>query len=59
MTAFFYGSEKCLTVYRNFMRGAIPPLPSTPSWCGAQFKKHRDNFTLYLCRSQAVQLYSD
>jgi hypothetical protein len=21
------------------MRGAIPPLPNTPSWCGAQLKK--------------------
>jgi len=30
------------------MRGLIPPLPNTPSWHGAQFKKknHRDNFTL-------------
>jgi hypothetical protein len=27
------------------MRGAIPPLPNTPSLCGAQLKKHRDNFT--------------
>jgi hypothetical protein len=27
------------------MRGAIPPLPNTPSWRGAQLK-HRDNFTL-------------
>jgi hypothetical protein len=27
------------------MRGAIPPFPNTPSWCGAQLK-HRDNFTL-------------
>jgi hypothetical protein len=26
------------------MNGAIPPLPSTPSWRGAQLK-HRDNFT--------------
>jgi hypothetical protein len=26
------------------MRGAIPPLPSMPSWRGAQLK-HRDNFT--------------
>jgi hypothetical protein len=26
------------------MRGAIPPLPNTPSWHGAQLK-HRDNFT--------------
>jgi hypothetical protein len=29
------------------MSGAIPPLPNTPSWRGAQFK-HRDNFTFYL-----------
>jgi hypothetical protein len=26
------------------MRGAIPPLPNTPSWRGAQLKKHRDGF---------------
>jgi hypothetical protein len=26
------------------MSEAIPPLPNTPSWCGAQLK-HRDNFT--------------
>jgi hypothetical protein len=27
------------------MRGVIPPLPNTPSWRGAQFKKkHRDIF---------------
>jgi hypothetical protein len=26
------------------MREAIPPLPNTPSWRGAQLK-HRDNFT--------------
>jgi hypothetical protein len=29
------------------MNGAIPPLPNTPSWRGAQLK-HRDNFTLTL-----------
>jgi hypothetical protein len=28
------------------MLGAIPPLPNTPSWRGAQLKqKHRDNLT--------------
>jgi hypothetical protein len=28
------------------MREAIPPLPNTPSWRGAQLiKKYRDNFT--------------
>jgi hypothetical protein len=26
------------------MSGAIPPLPNTPSWHGAQLK-HRENFT--------------
>jgi hypothetical protein len=25
------------------MDGAIPPLPNTTSWLGAQLKKHRDN----------------
>jgi hypothetical protein len=29
------------------MRGAILPLPNTPSWSGAQLK-HRDNFTFTL-----------
>jgi hypothetical protein len=30
------------------MRGAIPPLPNTPSWRGTLWKKrHRDNFTLF------------
>jgi hypothetical protein len=24
---------------------AIPPLPNTPSWRGAQLRKYRDNFT--------------
>jgi hypothetical protein len=28
------------------MSGAIPPLPNTPSWCGARFKKRRDSFAL-------------
>jgi hypothetical protein len=27
------------------MSGVILLLPNTPSWRGAQFKKHRDNFT--------------
>jgi hypothetical protein len=27
------------------MSGAVPPLPNTPSWRGAQLKKRRDNFT--------------
>jgi hypothetical protein len=30
---------------RSRMCGATPPLPNTPSWCGAQLK-HRDNFIL-------------
>jgi hypothetical protein len=29
------------------MRGAIPPLPNMPSWCGAQFKKKAQG--LYFC----------
>jgi hypothetical protein len=33
-----------LLVSRLRMHGAIPPLPNTPSWRGAQLK-HRDNFT--------------
>jgi hypothetical protein len=28
------------------MRGAIPPLPNTPSWRGAQFKKEGTGTTL-------------
>jgi len=28
------------------MSGAIPPLPSTPSWRGAQLK-HGENFTFF------------
>jgi hypothetical protein len=32
------------------MNGAIPPLPNTPSWRGAQLK-HRDNFTFIICCS--------
>jgi hypothetical protein len=30
------------------MRGAIPPLPNTPSWRGAQLK-HRGSFTFTSC----------
>jgi hypothetical protein len=30
------------------MGGAVPPLPNTPSWRGAQLGEHRDNFTFYL-----------
>jgi hypothetical protein len=31
------------------MRGAVPLLPDSPSWLGAQLKeKHRDNFT-FIC----------
>jgi uncharacterized membrane protein YozB (DUF420 family) len=28
------------------MRGAISPFPITPSWRGAQLKKHKDNITI-------------
>jgi hypothetical protein len=34
-------------VPRSSMRGAVPPLPNTPSWHGAHLK-HRDNFTFTL-----------
>jgi hypothetical protein len=34
------------------MSGAIPPLPNTPSWRGAQLK-HRDLFTFYLLMKSA------
>jgi hypothetical protein len=30
------------------MRGSVPPLPSTPSWRGAQFKKTQAQFYFYL-----------
>jgi hypothetical protein len=32
------------SVPRSRMRGAIPPLPNTPSWRGAHLK-HKDNYT--------------
>jgi hypothetical protein len=35
------------------MRGAIFPLPNTPSWRGAQLK-HRDNFTFTFTRCNGV-----
>jgi hypothetical protein len=31
------------------MRGAITPLPYTPSWRGAQFKTPQGQIYLYLC----------
>jgi hypothetical protein len=38
------------------MRGAIPPLPNTPSWRGAQLK-HRDKltFTFYIKLQEACK----
>jgi len=35
-------------VPKSRMRGAIPPLPNTPSWRGAQLKKARGQLYLYL-----------
>jgi hypothetical protein len=32
------------------MRGAIPPLPNTPSWHGTQSKKAQGQIYLYLYR---------
>jgi hypothetical protein len=38
------------------MSGAIPLLPNTPSWRGAQLKeKHRDKFTFYLSKMDDVR----
>jgi len=39
-------------VMRSRKSRAISPLPNTPSWRGAQLKKHRDNCTstcTYIC----------
>jgi len=30
------------------MSGSVPPLPSTPSWRGAQFKKAQGQLYLYI-----------
>jgi len=43
------------------MSGAIPPLPSTPSWRGSQLK-HRDNFTFafvlaYIHKQTFINVY--
>jgi hypothetical protein len=35
------------------MSGAIPPLPNTPPWRGAQLK-HRDNFTFTFIFSKVL-----
>jgi hypothetical protein len=40
------------------MREAVPPLPSTPSWRGAQLK-HRDNFTFTLLTQFIIPLFED
>jgi hypothetical protein len=39
--------KECVCVCAR-ARGAIPPLPNTPSWRGAQLKKHKDNFNFIL-----------
>jgi hypothetical protein len=41
------------------MRGATPPLPSTPSWRGAQLKYLRDNFTFnFLVIFHSINIFS-
>jgi len=37
--------ENVSSILWSAVSGAIPPLPNTPSWRGAELKKHRDNFT--------------
>jgi len=32
------------------MRGAIPPLPNTPSWRDAQLKESTEATSVYLCK---------
>jgi hypothetical protein len=41
------------------MRGAIPPLPHTPSWSGARLKSRGDNFTFlrFLLKCYLVNVY--
>jgi len=39
------------------MGGAVPPLPDTPSWRGAQLK-HRDNLPLSFKRNFIWTLFS-
>jgi len=36
------------------MRAAIPPLPNTSLWRGAQLK-HRDNFTFNFAKNYTIQ----
>jgi hypothetical protein len=33
------------------MHEAVPPLPNTPSWCGAQLKKAQGKLNLYPIRN--------
>jgi hypothetical protein len=40
------------------MSEAIPPLPNTPSWRGAQLK-HGNNFTSYVGRSALCRHYTE
>jgi hypothetical protein len=42
---------------RSGMRGAVWPLPNTPSWCGTHLK-HRDNFTSNLYNNIDILLSS-
>jgi len=38
------------------MRGAIPPFPNMPVWCGAQLK-HMDDFTFYLIIDTNISIF--
>jgi len=37
LTAIYCWGQECVELYLHS--------PNTPSWCGTQLKKHRDNFT--------------
>jgi hypothetical protein len=42
-------------VPRTIIRGAIPPLPNTPSWRGAQLRKAQRQLHLYLCLTRSEE----
>jgi hypothetical protein len=45
-------------VPRSTVLGAIPPLPSMPSWHGAQVKKSQGQLYLYLLINNSIVYFS-